>query len=135
MKPNGLYHAGGFAIARVGGDGKFLGTFHVPMQMASFTVDDSLVYAAQNPNPQRVSVYTPEGLLVAELIPGAESGWAPGWMDTVTPLTAFQLKDTNTHHVYTEEVFYSQLLHYRFEAGPNELKQISGEFDWKSPAQ
>lgn len=130
FKNNGLYHGGGFAIARFSRTGRCLNLFHVPMQMATIMTDGRFVYAAQNPNPQRVSVYTPEGLLVTELIPGAESGWAPGWMDTLTSLAPFQVKGTDTHHVYTEEVFYSELLHYRFDAGKDQLQETSGQFGW-----
>jgi hypothetical protein len=133
-KNNGLYHAGGFSIARFHKDGRFAGIFQVPTQMASFTVDDDFVYLAQNPNPQCVSVMTHDGLLAAQLIPGKESGWAPGWMDTTTPLTAFKVPGTDIHHVVAEEVFYSQLLHYRFKAGEKELKRTETKISWEPAA-
>jgi|GEM_PF-2797791 len=129
-KGHGLYHSGGFAVARFR-QGMFAGLFHMPIQMISLVSDGRFVYVGQNPDPQRVCVYTPEGLLVAELIPGEEAGWSRGWMDTVTPLAALHLKEGDIHHVYTEEVAYSQLLHYRFESGGNRLEEREGSFTWK----
>jgi len=133
-KNNGLYHAGGFSIARFRKDGSFAGTFQVPTQMASFVVDDEFVYLAQNPDPQCVSVMTHDGLLAARLIPGEESGWSRGWMDTTTPLTAFRIPGTDMRHVITEEVAYCQLLHYRFEAGDKELKRTETKIIWEPVA-
>lgn len=129
VKNNGLYHSGGFSVARFN-QGQYVGQFNVPIQFISAVTDGRFLYVGQNPDPQRVCVYTPEGLMVAELMPGELAGWARGWMDTTTPLAAIRLNGTDTHHVYTEEVAFSQLLHYRFESGGNNLQEGSGTFNW-----
>jgi hypothetical protein len=117
-KPSGLFHQGGFAVARFSQDGKLKSAFATPMEMASFTSDGRFVYAAHNPDPQVTDVYDPCGLLLARIIPGKEFAYTRAWMDTAAPLSAFQLPNTNQHHLFTEDVVYSRHLHWKLIDDP-----------------
>ncbi len=126
-KPGGLYHQGGWAIAHVNAGGEMVSQFLTEQEFVAFATDGQFVYAGHNPRGQEVHVYTLDGLLVAKLIPGAAYGHTLGWMDTASPLTAFIRPDQPTeHHLYTEDVLYSCLLHWVLAAPEGTLRRTEG---------
>ncbi len=132
-KPSGMFHQGGFAIARFTQTGQSVSSFATPMEAASFTCDGRFVYTAHNPDPQVTDVYDPSGLLVARIIPGKEFGYTRAWMDTAAPLSAFQLPGTREHHLFTEDVVYSRHLHWKLIDDPAQTLYQQGSLKVPNP--
>ena len=79
---------------------------------------------------QSVNMYTWDGLLVANAIPGTLSGPANGWLDNpISDLSAVNYG--GTYYCYTEEDCYGRCLRYAFSStGESFVTRSSGNFSW-----